>query len=292
MGDMETEETMGAAWEAAFRNITGPVQGYRARIGIRGTNWDVLIFAINQFVGWVRVHDGIAVWRHGNLITGRAETAPVVAGGRSSGFAALSDLVGDWYVAVGPVNGAVQFPDLDTVAGFVGAVENQAPLSTVPIRHAGSSAVASSQPAPAVEFNPYFHTREKFPPASGFTDADLDGVPLVTVRPAGIPAAIAGFLLLIAILGAPYPFYEVVRWAVTAMAIWAAVVAVGQKRTAWELAFGATAVLFNPFIPVYLTREAWVPLDAAALVLFISAGVKLRASRPATAKDGPQRITG
>jgi hypothetical protein len=56
--------------------------------------------------------------------------------------------------------------------------------------------------------------------------------------------------------------------------------------------FVATAVLFNPFVPVYMSRESWVPLDVAALVLFISGGVKLRASRPATRKDGPSRITG
>lgn len=70
------------------------------------------------------------------------------------------------------------------------------------------------------------------------------------------------------------------------------IVASGQKRTGWMVGCVATAVLFNPFVPVYMSREPWVPLDVAALVLFISGGVKLRASRPATRKDGPSRTTG
>ncbi|WP_411373273.1 DUF6804 family protein [Arthrobacter sp. MPF02] len=286
---MYTNEALKAARDAAVRNITGAFQEFTARIDIRGQPWDVHILSVNQFVGWVRVHNGVAVWRSGDLVTGRAETGPIVAGGMSTGFAVLSELVEDWYLEVAPQNDAIRYPGLDTIAGFVGAIENHSPLPAAHPYQAEPS-VASNHTTP--DFNPYFHTTERHPPASGFTEADLNGVPLVTVHPAAIPAAVSGFLLLVAILGAPYPFYEVVRWGVTAMAVWAAIVAGNQKRTAWTVAFSAAAVLFNPFIPVYLTREAWVPLDAAVLVLFISAGVKLRASRPATSKDGPARITG
>ncbi|QOD06091.1 DUF6804 family protein [Pseudarthrobacter sp. BIM B-2242] len=293
---METEEVMDAAREAALRNITGPVQVHRVRISIHGKSWDVLILSVNQFVGWIRVHGDKAVWRYGSLISGAAETDRLAAGRVQSGFTMLGDLIGDWYARVGPLNGAVQFPSIDTVGEFVGCIENQTAPAPTPRPAATAPAAlvsAPSQPAPAaVEFNSQFHTTERHPPASGFTESDLNGVPLVTVHPATVPAVVAGFLLLVAILGAPYSFYEVVRWGVTAMAIWSAIVAGGQKRTAWAVAFSATAVLFNPLIPVYLTRETWLPLDAAAMVLFISAGVKLQASRPATAKDGPQRITG
>ncbi|MFD0046974.1 DUF6804 family protein [Pseudarthrobacter scleromae] len=292
---------MDAVREAALRNISGPVQTHRVRIVIHGKSWDVLILSVNEYVGWVRVHDGIAIWRSGSIITGMADTGPVAAGGQLSGFFLLSALAGEWYMRVRPLTGAAEFPDVDTIGEFIASTENQAPPAPAPAPRPAATAPAApaalvsapSQPAPApVEFNPYFHTAERHPPASGFSEADLNGVPLVTVHPATIPAVVAGFLLLGAIAGAQYSFYEVVRWGVTAMAIWSAVVAGGLKQTAWAVAFSATAVLFNPFVPVYLTRETWVPLDTAALVLFISAGVKLRASRPATAKDGPQRITG
>lgn len=304
---MEADAVMDAVRDAALRNISGPIQAYRARIDIRGKSCDVLILSVNEYVGWVRVHDGIAVWHSGSLLTGLADTGPVAAGGQISGFFLLSALAGEWYMRVRPLTGAAQFPGIGTVGEFIGSIENQTASAPVPRPAATDPAPAPRpaatapaafvstprQPTPAaVEFNSQYHTTERHPPASGFTEADLNGVPLVTVHPATIPAVVAGFLLLVAILGAPYSFYEVVRWGVTAMAVWSAIVAGGQKRTAWAVAFSATAVLFNPLIPVYLTRETWLPLDAAAMVLFISAGVKLRASRPATAKDGPQRITG
>lgn len=45
--------------------------------------------------------------------------------------------------------------------------------------------------------------------------------------------------------------------------------------------FTLIALLFNPFIPVYATREVWIPFDTAGFLLFWVAGVKLRASKPA-----------
>lgn len=136
-------------------------------------------------------------------------------------------------------------------------------------------------PKPVVEFNAYIHSRERHPAAPGFSEAQLDDVPLVTVHPAAIPAAIGAVLLLVALAGAPYEFYIVLRWVVTAMAIWISVVAGNQSKTGWVIVFVAIAVLFNPLIPVYAYREFWIPIDTAGLALFWAAGVKLRASKPA-----------
>jgi hypothetical protein len=70
------------------------------------------------------------------------------------------------------------------------------------------------------------------------------------------------------------------RWAVTAMAIWMSVIAGALNRTVWVVVFIPIALLFNPLIPVYATREFWSPFDAAGFILFWVAGVKLRASKP------------
>lgn len=122
---------------------------------------------------------------------------------------------------------------------------------------------------------------ERHPAAPGFTEAQLEGVDLVTVHPAAWPASVGAVVLFIGWVGAQYDFYAVVRWAATAMAIWIAVIASGQKRTGWVLAFSAVAVLFNPLVPFVFTRAFWRPVDFAVLVLFIVAGVKLKASKPA-----------
>ena len=37
----------------------------------------------------------------------------------------------------------------------------------------------------------------------------------------------------------------------------------------WALwTFGLVAVLFNPLLPIYLTREVWIPIDLLTAVLF------------------------
>ena len=128
--------------------------------------------------------------------------------------------------------------------------------------------------------NPYQHSTDRWPAAPGVTEAQLNGVTLVTVHPAAVPAAIGAVFLLMAVMGAQYEFYVVMRWAVTAMATWMSVVAGALKRTPWVVVFVAIALLFNPLIPVYATREFWVPFDLAGFVLFWVAGVKLRASKP------------
>jgi hypothetical protein len=39
--------------------------------------------------------------------------------------------------------------------------------------------------------------------------------------------------------------------------------------TPWVIAFGLLALLFNPFIPVYLNdKDAWLPIDLIGGVLF------------------------
>lgn len=93
-------------------------------------------------------------------------------------------------------------------------------------------------------------------------------------------------------MGAQYEFYVVMRWAVTAMAIWMSVVAGSLKRAAWVVVFIPMALLFNPLIPVYATRQFWLPFDFAGFVLFWVAGVKIRASKPAPAEPLTVSVAG
>ncbi|MFK0005090.1 DUF6804 family protein [Paenarthrobacter sp. NPDC090522] len=111
-----------------------------------------------------------------------------------------------------------------------------------------------------------------------FDPGQLNAEATVAVHPATAPAIIGAFFLLLAYLGGQYELYVVMRWAVTAAAILVAAIAGGQGRTLWAAVFAAIAVLFNPLVPVYATREFWIPFDVAGLVLFCVAGVKLRAS--------------
>jgi hypothetical protein len=54
--------------------------------------------------------------------------------------------------------------------------------------------------------NPYQHSTDRFPAAPGFTEEQLNGVPLVTVHPAAWPAVIGAAFLILGLLGAQYEF--------------------------------------------------------------------------------------
>jgi hypothetical protein len=82
---------------------------------------------------------------------------------------------------------------------------------------------------------------------------------------------VAAIVLLIGVLPNAYPFYILLRVVVCGVC---AYTAYGYAQTANEKLtwlFGAIAVLFNPLLPVYLTRELWFPIDiATAILLFWS----------------------
>lgn len=87
-------------------------------------------------------------------------------------------------------------------------------------------------------------------------------------RPHVIPAVIGVILLLIAVLPLDYGYYTFLRWMICGISAYIAVKAY-QWKTEWVTwVFGAIAVLFNPIIPIYLTKEIWQPIDLGVALLF------------------------
>jgi len=121
--------------------------------------------------------------------------------------------------------------------------------------------------------------------AGGFTEAQLNDVPLITVRPAVIPAVVGAVFMILALQRMSYDFYVLVRWVAPVAAIWICFIARGQRRTFWVVAMAAAVVLFNPIVPFTMPRENWGAVNGYSLLLFVAAGYKLRASRPGAAKD-------
>jgi hypothetical protein len=96
-------------------------------------------------------------------------------------------------------------------------------------------------------------------------------------RPALLPGLIASALLLVAIVPIPeYGYYIFLRLAVTTAAVFVAVLASRTKQTGW-LVFGIMAALiFNPFIPIWLSKSAWMPIDLIGAVMFGIAAFAVR----------------
>lgn len=91
---------------------------------------------------------------------------------------------------------------------------------------------------------------------------------------------ISGVLLILAIpIGWPYGFYILLRWIIS---ITSAMVAYGfykSKFPAWTFVFGTLAFLFNPILPVYLNKSAWVSIDFISAILFFIAAYSIKTKK-------------
>jgi hypothetical protein len=76
----------------------------------------------------------------------------------------------------------------------------------------------------------------------------------------------------------PYGYYQLLKLAVTALAIWLAIAARQQQSTIWTILGVVLALLYNPVMPIYLNRATWLPIDFVAATLCVAAAIKLPAA--------------
>ena len=80
---------------------------------------------------------------------------------------------------------------------------------------------------------------------------------------------IAIALLLWALDRHPYGYYQILRWVTCAAGVYAALTAYSLQKTAWVWVLAIVAVLFNPVIPVHLSRDTWQTVDVVAAGVFL-----------------------
>jgi len=88
-------------------------------------------------------------------------------------------------------------------------------------------------------------------------------------RPLLIPAIIAAIILLGALGRWPYGYYQLLRWVTCGVAVYVAFLAYAWEKKWATYLFGFIAVLFNPLLPIYLSREIWQPIDVICALLFV-----------------------
>ena len=101
-------------------------------------------------------------------------------------------------------------------------------------------------------------------------------------RPHFIPSIVAAAMLFGALAQWPYGYYQLLRWVVCGVAIFVAVSTYGWKKLWATWLFGFVAILFNPLIPIHLSRDVWQPIDVVCSILFVFAAVGLK---------GPSKIS-
>ncbi|MBK1634365.1 DUF6804 family protein [Rhodovulum adriaticum] len=78
--------------------------------------------------------------------------------------------------------------------------------------------------------------------------------------------------LVLAILPLPYVYYMGLRWLVAGTSIflaWKEYDLHGRSANSYCWIFGAITVLFNPILPVFLPKLAWVVIDLVVAATFI-----------------------
>jgi hypothetical protein len=79
-------------------------------------------------------------------------------------------------------------------------------------------------------------------------------------------------LLLIAVLPLPIWFYSFLRFVVCGTFALGALIAYERSRQDVFIYYGLVALLFNPFFPIFHSKEIWVVFDlVAALLLYKTA---------------------
>lgn len=94
-----------------------------------------------------------------------------------------------------------------------------------------------------------------------------------------IPQAIAGLVLLWALYpGNPYGYYIFLRWVCCACFAYLTWHTVKTQQEAWGWAFGIVAILYNPIVPVHLTRAIWSVLNLLTIAVVLGSIFVVRKS--------------
>lgn len=82
-----------------------------------------------------------------------------------------------------------------------------------------------------------------------------------------VPAA----FLVVALADWPYGYYQLMRFVVCGACAYLAYVEyqTHQAVSAWAVALAAIAAVFNPIVPIHLTKEIWRWLDGISAVVII-----------------------
>jgi hypothetical protein len=91
-----------------------------------------------------------------------------------------------------------------------------------------------------------------------------------------LPQIIASLMLLWALNPRnPYGYYILLRFVCCGVFAFLTLQALAHKMHGWTWVFGITALLYNPFFRVHLTREIWSLVNVVTIVIAAASIVRL-----------------
>jgi len=88
-----------------------------------------------------------------------------------------------------------------------------------------------------------------------------------------VATIVAAGLLFWALARHPYDYYVLLRWVVCAVGAYGAYLFGARKQTGWMVILGVIALMFNPIIPVRLSRETWRIIDIGTATALLISGM-------------------
>lgn len=85
-------------------------------------------------------------------------------------------------------------------------------------------------------------------------------------------------MLFLALARWPYGYYQILRWVVCGASAWSVYLAIQTDKNGWAWTLGTIAVLFNPILPIYLTRDIWSFLDIVTGITLLASLQHVKAS--------------
>jgi len=80
---------------------------------------------------------------------------------------------------------------------------------------------------------------------------------------------LAILFLLGALADNPYGYYQFLRWLILGVGGYSAYLSYNSGRKIWTGIFCIIALLFNPIIPFYLSRDTWQFIDVIVAIIFL-----------------------
>ena len=86
-----------------------------------------------------------------------------------------------------------------------------------------------------------------------------------------VPRLVAILMLLWALNpGNPYGYYILLRWVCCGIFAYLAFRGAEQGLQGWVWVFGITAAVYNPILPVHLTRELWLVVNIVTIGITVA----------------------
>ena len=102
------------------------------------------------------------------------------------------------------------------------------------------------------------------------------------MRKVWLPQVVASLMLLWALNPRnPYGYYILLRWVCCGVFAYVAFQAFSREQRGWVWILGITAVIYNPILPVHLTREIWSLVNIVTIGITVTSifGLKFKKDR-------------